>query len=155
MASSTKCTTRIIPRNAAAVLSCKQITVDTNSVRVYNKNSAEELHLQCSWNLKSGQTFRCLFQTSRASAVHMGTPLRRKCCHFDCPVQWVTTISFWQNGNISVLLPNVVITVPRDHSGYGLSRWDTTLQCNVGSHRLSPQQKNPCRPRRWFCNKRC
>ena len=28
--------------------------------------------------------------------------------------------------------------ITRDHSGYGLSQWETTLQCKVVSHWLSP-----------------
>ena len=32
----------------------------------------------------------------------------------------------------------VLLCVGRDHSGYGLSQWETTLQCNVVYHWLSP-----------------
>ena len=31
--------------------------------------------------------------------------------------------------------------VSRDHSGYGLSQWETLLQCNIISHWLSPYPK--------------
>ena len=33
--------------------------------------------------------------------------------------------------------------IPRDHSGYSLSQWETTLQCNVVSHWLRPYPELP------------
>ena len=33
----------------------------------------------------------------------------------------------------------------RNHSGYGLSQWETTLQCNGVSHWLIPYPNNPCK----------
>ena len=41
---------------------------------------------------------------------------------------------------------NCAIFTWRDHSGYGLSQWETTLQCNVVSHSLSSYPKRSLVP---------
>ena len=35
-------------------------------------------------------------------------------------------------------LTNVCISIPRDHSGYGLCQWEELLLCNASSHWQSP-----------------
>ena len=49
--------------------------------------------------------------------------------------QWVQSYSC-QNLHIGLLY--AVMCFIRNHSGYGLSQWERTLQCNVVSHWMSP-----------------
>ena len=46
------------------------------------------------------------------------------------------TRSQWVNLHQWIL--NLLSTISRDHSGYGLNQWNTTLECNIVSHWLNP-----------------
>ena len=43
-------------------------------------------------------------------------------------------ISCWTSSRVLLIQDKMI----RDHSGYGLSHWETTLQCNIVSHWLGP-----------------
>ena len=75
--------------------------------------------------------------------LHTTTPqpwLSLKCMKF--VMLWFITLLVlsidspaWTPG-LSLCHTNFIL--PRDHSRYGLSQWETTLHCNVVSHWLSP-----------------
>ena len=55
---------------------------------------------------------------------------------YDWP--WTSSVIWRSNVHSSESITAVSRNLIRDHSGYGLSQWETMLQCNIVSHWLSP-----------------
>ena len=56
-------------------------------------------------------------------------------------VRFIFLLDLKTYSNYSIQQEINLLWCHRDHSGYGISQWETTLQCNVVSHWLSPYTK--------------